>query len=251
MVEIRIYLRNPAAVGFTLAFPLMMLVLFASVFHGKVKGTDIDYSQVFVAGIIGSSIMSVSFVGLATGIVVDRDAGVLRRLATTPVPRSAYFIGKMISSLALAFLGTVVCMIAGAVLFGLDLPTSPGRWITFVWVLVLGVGAATAMAVVVGGRITSPKSAPAVVNLPFVALQFVSGVFVPPDQLPKGLYQAAGIFPLRWIGQGMRSVFLPDAFQQVEPTGSWQHPMVALVLAGWIVFGLVAARLTFRWFDRH
>ncbi len=45
----------------------------------------------------------------------------------------------------------------------------------------------------------------------------------------------------------MRAVFLPDAFEAAEPSGSWDLPLIALVTAGWLVIGLVLARVTFRW----
>ena len=93
----------------------------------------------------------------------------------------------------------------------------------------------------------SEKTAAAVVNLPFVALQFISGVFVQYNSLPSGLRTIASIFPLKWLAQGFRSVFLPDSFLVAEPGGSWQHPAMALVLAGWCIAGFVLCRVSFRW----
>ena len=84
-----------------------------------------------------------------------------------------------------------------------------------------------------------------------MALQFVSGVFIPFDQLPRWLYNVAGWFPLRWIGQAMRSVFLPDSFRSVEPSGSWQHGRVLAVLVAWCVIGGLTALRSFRWVGRE
>jgi ABC-2 type transport system permease protein len=58
---------------------------------------------------------------------------------------------------------------------------------------------------------------------------------------------AAAFFPLKWIAQGFRSVFLPDSFAAVEPAGIWELPTIALVLALWSVAGLLLAAWTFRW----
>jgi ABC-2 type transport system permease protein len=60
----------------------------------------------------------------------------------------------------------------------------------------------------------------------------------------------AAIFPLKWMAQGLRSVFLPDALAAVEPAGSWELGRTALVLAAWCVAGLVLCVATFRWQDR-
>jgi ABC-2 type transport system permease protein len=57
----------------------------------------------------------------------------------------------------------------------------------------------------------------------------------------------AAVFPLKWMVQGMRSVFLPDAAAAAEPTGSWEHGMIALVLTVWVVVGLAICSRTFRW----
>jgi ABC-2 type transport system permease protein len=78
-------------------------------------------------------------------------------------------------------------------------------------------------------------------------LQFVSGVYVTFSQLPEWLQNAASVLPLKWMAQGMRAVFLPDAFAAQEQTGTWDLGTVALVLAVWLVLGLVGSRLAFRW----
>lgn len=57
----------------------------------------------------------------------------------------------------------------------------------------------------------------------------------------------ASLFPLKWMAQGMRSVFLPDYFAAEEAAGSWQLGLVALVLVAWTIGGLVLALTTFRW----
>ena len=78
--------------------------------------------------------------------------------------------------------------------------------------------------------ISDAKSAPAVVNLPFVALQFISGVWISVTLLPSWLVTVSQVFPLHWICRGMRAVFLPDSFTTVETGGTWQLGTAAIVL---------------------
>ena len=78
-------------------------------------------------------------------------------------------------------------------------------------------------------------------------LEFISGVFVPFTSLSHGVYDFAGVFPLRWIAEGYRSALLPGYFQKIEPTGGWDHAQMALVLFIWCVAGLVLSARTFRW----
>ena len=78
-------------------------------------------------------------------------------------------------------------------------------------------------------------------------LQFISGVFIVFTQVPPFLQTVASIFPLKWLAQGMRSVFLPAEFEAAEATGSWQHGATAIILAAWFVVGTIWAVKTFRW----
>ena len=61
------------------------------------------------------------------------------------------------------------------------------------------------------------------------------------------MQNAASVFPLKWMAQGMRGVFLPDSFANLERSGSRDFPLIALSLLIWLVVGLVLSRVTFRW----
>jgi ABC-2 type transport system permease protein len=91
------------------------------------------------------------------------------------------------------------------------------------------------------------KSATAVVIPIVLLLQFISGVYLNFAQLPGWLQNVASIFPLKWMAQGMRAVFLPGSFEAAEPSGHWDLGLVALVMGVWLVVGLLLCRFTFRW----
>jgi ABC-2 type transport system permease protein len=81
-------------------------------------------------------------------------------------------------------------------------------------------------------------------------LQFISGVYIAFSSLPEWLQNVASAFPLKWIAQGMRSVFFPDELASMEMAGAWEHGRTAMVLGVWAVVGLVLCLLTFKWFKR-
>ena len=83
-----------------------------------------------------------------------------------------------------------------------------------------------------------------------LVLQFTSGVFFQYDQLPTWMQQFSALFPLKWLTQAMRSVFLPDEMAQFEVAGSFELPKCAAVLFAWAVGGLVLSLLFFRWNKR-
>ena len=251
VVDLKVFLRNGQSVGFTLAFPVMMLFLFASIFSGTVEGTGVAVSQLYVAGLIGSAAISTGFVNTAIGVAFDRERGELKRLAGTPMPKAAFFLGRGASVLVMTAAQVVVLLVIGMVFYDLSLPTAWTKWAVFAGVLVLGTLGSTLLGLAVGGRIKDAKAAPAVVNLPFVFLQFISGVFIPFGDLPGGLRTTSAFFPLRWLSQGMRSVFLPASFEANEPSHSWQHPLMWTVLAVWSLIGLAVCVRWFRWVDRE
>ncbi|MCW2913934.1 MAG: Transport permease protein [Actinomycetia bacterium] len=249
-LELKSFFRERQSVVFTFAMPVMLLLIFGTVFKGEVGTTGVDFRQYFAAGIIASGIVSTTFVSLGIGIAIERDDGTLKRLYGTPMPRSAYFLGKSIAAFVLALLEVVVLFALGSVLFGLKLPSSPERWFTFGWVILLGAVACTLLGIAISSVPRSGRSAAAVLQLPYLALQFISGVFFTFGDLPKGVQQVAALFPLKWMCQGLRSALLPDSLLAQEPAHAWEHGRIALVLIGWCIAGLVLCLTTFRWKKR-
>ena len=246
-LELKTFFRRREAVVFTFALPVILLIIFGSIFHGNVAGTDVSFRQYFTAGIIASGIMSVTFVNLGVSIAMERDDGTLKRLAGTPMPKVAYFAGKGLSGLVISVFEVVILLVIGVGLYGLNMPDTAQRWFTFVWVFLLGVASCTLLGIAASSLPRSGRSAAAVLNLPYLVLQFISGVYFPFNSLPKGMQVIAAIFPLKWMCQGLRSVFLPDSMLVAEPAHSWELGKVALVLLAWIVGSLILCLRTFRW----
>lgn len=247
MLEIRLFFRQRESVVFTFALPVILLLLFGQIFHGEVGHTGVDFRQYFVAGIIASGLMSTTFVNLGVGIAADRGDGTLRRLAGTPMSASAYFAGKAILALVVSALEVAILLAVGVALLGLHLPATPGKWITFGWVFALGVVTCSLLGIAVSCIARSARNAPAVLNLPYLVLSFISGVYFVFSRLPHGLQQVAALFPLKWICQGLRSAFLPDGLLAAEPAHGWEHGRIALVLGAWLVASLVVCVRLFRW----
>lgn len=248
LVEIKLFFRQRESVVFTFALPMILLVLFGQIFHGTIGATGVSFRQYFISGIIASGLMSATFVNLGVSIAADRDDGTLTRLAGTPLSPVGYFAGKAILAFAVALLETVALLALGIGLLGLNLPASPGRWLTLAWVLVLGAATCSLLGIALSCLVkASTRSAVAVMNLPYLVLSFISGVYFVFSQLPAGLQRVAAIFPLKWICQGLRSAFLPDKLLVIEPAHSWEGGRIALVLGAWLVASLVVCIRTFRW----
>jgi ABC-2 type transport system permease protein len=250
-VEVLQFFRSRDAVVFTLALPVVLLALLASILSGHVQGTNVSYSQVYVTGLLAGGLASTSFLNLGVSIANERENGGLKRLAGTPMPRAAYFLGKVVVVLVTSALEVAVLMVFGHFLYGVHFPSTLGRWWTFLWVTLLGGAAMTLVGIAASSIPKSARSAAAVLNLPFLVLEFISGVFVPYTQLSHTMLDIAGIFPLRWMAEGYRSALLPSFIQQSEIGHHWDHAEMALVMGIWCVVGLVFAIKTFRWTDRR
>ena len=246
-VELLSFVREREAMVFTFAFPILLLVIFGAVFGAQELEGGISFAQYFVAGMIAAGLFGSSFQNLGIAIPIERDSGALKRLAGTPMPRSAYFAGKIAVVGVVAAVQNVLLLAIGVLFYDLDLPSSGERWLTYAWVTLLGLTACTLLGIAVTGLVKNGRTAPAIISPISIVLQFISGVFFVFSQLPSWMQEIAAIFPLKWMTQGMRSVFLPDEYQTVEAAGSWEHGRIARVLAAWCVVGLAVAVRTFRW----
>jgi ABC-2 type transport system permease protein len=249
-VEVKAFFRDKMAVAFIFGLPPILLVLLGSIFGSQAAAQGVTVGQLFTAGMIAGGIMSTSFQYLAIAIATERENGMLKRLSGTPMPRMAYFAGKVVQVLVCTVAETVLLIAVGMLFYHLHLPTEPGRWWTFAWVFVLGTAACSLLGIAASSVPRSAASAMPVITLPFTVLQFISGVYVPFTAVPGWMRAVASFFPLKWMAQGMRSVFLPEQAAALEPAGSWEHGLTALVLTVWIAAGLVLCAKTFRWQSR-
>ncbi|MFC9508999.1 ABC transporter permease [Streptomyces sp. NPDC057002] len=250
-LEIRQFFRQRDQVVFTFAFPVVFLFLFASIFKDDVEGAGITASQLYVPAMMAAGIMSTSFQALGISIAVERQDKVLRRLRGTPMPPTAYFLGKIWLVLFTGLLETVILLAVGTTLYDVDLPSDAGRWFDLAWIFVLGITACALLGIAISSVPKSATSASSVVVLPFLVLQFISGVYIAIGTIPDWMLTIGALFPLKWMCQGLRGVFLPESAQVLEQAGSWELGRVALVLAAWCVGGLALCLLTFRWKDRR
>jgi len=245
-LEIKQFLRQRESVVFTLAFPVILLFIFGSVFKNKIA-PGVTFSQYFVAGMVASGLVNTGFQQLAISIPMSRDLGTLKRLRGTPLSPISYFIGKAIVVTAAMLFQVALLLGFGALSFGLHLPTSAALWLRFIWLIVLGSACSTVLGIAFSSIPKSGRGASATVSPIVIILQFISGVFFVFSDLPKWMQDIAAVFPLKWLTQGMRSVFLPDSFAMKEPGHNWEIGKIALILVIWLFIGTVLSVRSFKW----
>ena len=253
--EVKGYFRQGDTVFFTFLFPVVMLTIFSVAFSEASFGKDaaghtVSAAAYYLPGMLAAGVLLSGLQNMAVDIAVEKGDGTLKRLAGTPLSVISYFIGKIGQVLVTGLLQAALLLIVARVAFGVALPTDPARWLTFAWVFVLGVATCAILGIGLSSLPRSGKSATAVIIPIVLVLQFISGVYIAFSSLPAWLQNFASIFPLKWLAQGMRSVFLPSTFEAAEVGGTWNLLGVAIVTGIWLVAGLVLARLTFRWIHK-
>jgi len=254
--EVVSYFRSLDTVFFTFLFPLVMLGIFTTAFSAsgdivaKPGEPGISVGAYYLPGMLAAGILLSGVQNLAVDIAREKSDGTLKRLGGTPLSPVSYFAGKAGQVLATAAIQAALLLAVARFFFGIALPTDPAKWLTFAWVFVLGIVTSAVLGIALSALPRSGRSASAVVVPIVLILQFISGVYLSFTQLPEWMQTIAGLFPLKWMAQGMRSVFLPDAFVVQEPSGSWQLGWVAVALSIWLVAGLLVSRATFRWIHK-
>ncbi|KUI13360.1 ABC transporter [Mycolicibacterium acapulense] len=248
--ELKMFYRRPEQVVLTFSMPAVICLLLGSIFSAELPGSQTSTGAVIAASMLAYGILATSFVNLGTNIAVDRDTGALRRLRGTPTTASSYFIGKIVLVAVVSLAEAVLLLAVGVLVFGLRLPSDAYGWFTLGWVSVLGIVSCSLLGIFISNLASNAVSAAVITNGPSVALQFVSGTYVPLMILPTWMLVIGSLFPVKWMAQGFRSVLLPAEMVALEPAGSWEHWRIFLVLAAWSVAGLIGCLAVFRWSDR-
>jgi ABC-2 type transport system permease protein len=192
--------------------------------------------------------MQVAFGGLlilATLLVIEREDGTLLRAKATPNGMVGYLVGKIVATSGMSLISVAIILVPGAFLFsGMQLDTFDS-WLTLTWVLLLGLVATMPMGAVLGSLMPGPRSL-GLVMVPVMGLVATSGIFYPIGGFPGWLQWIAQVFPIYWLGLGMRSALLPESMAAAEIGGSWRHLETVGVLGLWAIVGLILAPIVLR-----
>ena len=237
--------RNPVSAFFTMAFPLMFLVIFNLLFGSSeldVEGGTVSVSTFYVPSITVLGVIGACYTNIAIGVCFSRDGGLLKRVRGTPLPGWALLFGKVGHAVLLALLLVAIILAAGVLFYGVDIPSN--TLLAFLVTLAVGAAAFCALGLAITAVIPNADASPAVVNASILPLLFISDVFIPLRDAPAWLTTFADVFPVSHFAGAMHSAFNP--FE----TGSGFELFDLAALAAWGVAGLLLAARFFRWEPR-
>lgn len=239
----KVFWRNPAAVFFTVLFPVVLLLIFATVFGDQtidVAG-GIEITTYYVPAIITLAVVSATMQTLAMSVVIAREESRLKRGRGTPMPAWVFIAGRVGNSIVVATLMLALVALLGRLLYGVPIPWE--RAPELLVVLVVGATSFCCLGIALTAAIPSQDAAAPIVNALLLPLYFLSGVFIPDDELPSGVIDFANHFPIRPFFQAFFDAYIPGS----GPAVAWDH---LLVVAIWGVAGLLLAIRFFRWTPR-
>jgi ABC-2 type transport system permease protein len=237
----RAFWRNPASAFFTFFFPLFFLVIFTALFgndptelgSGTVRGASF-----YVPAMAAFGVVSACYTNIAISVTFQRDAGVLKRIAGTPLPGSVYLVGRVVHAMAVAFVLVVVCALFGTLVYDAGLPSAMGM-LHLLLALLVGGASFAALGLACTTIVPNADAAPAIVNATVLPVLFLSDVFINTSRAPEWVQWIGRIFPVKHFAEALQSSFLP----QVVP---WRWTNVGIV-AVWGLAGLLVAIRRFRW----
>lgn len=220
-------LREPAFVLPTLLFPTAFYLLFGVMLSRSAANAEYMLAGYGVFGIMGAALF-----GFGAGIASEREQGLLRLKRALPAPPGAWLLAKMAAAMAFAAVISILLATLAATLGGVAL--APWQWLVLLAINVLGVLPFCAIGLYIGSLVGA-NAAVAVVNILFLPMAFLSGLWMPLAVLPDIFTRLAPVWPAYHLGQAAMKVVGHDAGGSL-----WLHLGVLGVVTG--VFFILARR---------
>lgn len=244
LIELRQSFTNGGDVLSHLLWPVLMLTVMFFMRDTAFGTSGILLGTLALPSILGMN-AAMGMVSMSQALTSEREDGTLLRAKATPNGMPGYLIGKVVSVSGGLLADLAILLVPGIFVVGGLAIGGPGSWLTLTWVLLLGMVATLPIGAILGSVFTSARSQ-GLIQLPILGMIAVSGIFYPVTALPDWLQGVAQVFPIYWLGLGMRSALLPDSAAGIEIAGSWRHWETAGVLGAWAVLGLLVAPVVLR-----
>jgi ABC-2 type transport system permease protein len=242
--EQKSFWRNPASAFFAFLFPIIFLVVFATLFKGQtvqIGTVSTTYDNYYIPALVAFGVMGACFTNISIGLSLRRDNGILKRLRGTPLPTWAFITGVVGSSIIVSIILAVLTTGFGILVYGVHVPEHFGAAAA---TIAVGALAFCALGMAMTIAIPNAEAAPAIVNGVFLPIVFISGTFFP---VPSSsiLAQIAQWFPVRHFIDGMFMAFDPG-----HQSANGFNGNDLLIMAAWGAGAVILAILRFRWEPR-
>ena len=236
ILETKLFSRARQALFLTLAFPVIIILIFGAVFGGQ-SWSGIPAIDYLLPGIIGMALMMACMTNNAVSITTDRDKGIYRRLSLTPLKRRTLLTGHVVVRYLIALVSTILLMVIGVAVFKAYVG---GNYFLFWLVLTLAALAFVTLGFVISGLVKNTSSAQALSMAVLFPLMFLGCCFWPLDIMPSFLRPICEALPTFRMNTALRMITV----QGVGFNGIWQD---LLIMLGWLVGCSAIAVKFFKW----
>lgn len=237
-MEAKLFLREPVGAFFTLAFPLMLLFLFGSIYGNTPVAMFGGYGtiDISVPAYTGMIIATTGLVGLTITMAAYRENGVLRRLRTTPISPLIVLSAQVIVLFLMTTFGMVLLIIAGKLVYHLRFD---GNVLSVLAGFTLSSLSFFGLGFVLAGLMPTARTAQVVGMALLYPMLFLSGAGFPRELLPEAIKKVSTFLPLTYVVNLLRGLWIGDAWSQ--------HTTEVIVLLAMLVVGVLVSIKTFRW----
>ena len=228
-VEIMLFMREPAAVFFTLLFPLILLAFVGVVYGEEIDDQGTRYIDVYFPTLLAAVAANLGVMGVTINIAEARARGVLRRYRIAPFPFSTYMISQIVVGLFMYLLSAVSILISIGLYYGFN---PQGSILLFVAILLLGLAVMMTLGFLIGGLNISVRTSQLIGTVTFFFMFFGSGAAIPRSQFPVWLQQLTEINPLTHLSDSLIQVYLGGSLLSEIPG------LIALILLMFILIYL-------------
>lgn len=244
LIELRQSLTNAADIWNHCFWPTVMLVTLYFLRAQSFRHTGFTLGWLALPSILGMN-ASMAMVTMSQQLTADREDGTLLRAKSIPNGMPAYLLSRVISVCGGVLVDLAIFLVPGLALIGGLSLGRPAGWLWLGCVVALGLLATLPIGAVLGSVFTSARSQ-GLLTLPILALIAISGIFYPITAMPNWVRDLAQVFPIYWMGLGMRAALLPAQAAGIEIGGSWRQAETVGVLLAWAVVGMTLAPVVLR-----
>ncbi|HZG89503.1 MAG TPA: ABC transporter permease [Pseudonocardia sp.] len=245
-IAFRSYLTSLEGISQTVFWNLVPLAFLIWLRGETIPGTDVALTAVLLPGIVAVNI-AFGVMSTAYNLATEREDGTLLRAKAVPGGMSSYVVGLSAAAALDALLAIVVVLVPAMLFIVPGVPVGSALlWFGLVGWTALGLLACLPLGILVGSLVRSPRTIGGLGFVFTIGLSLVSGVFRPVQELWEWVQVLVQVFPVYWLGVGLRSVFLPPEAAALEIGGYWRVLEAAGVLGAWAAVGLLLGPVLLR-----
>lgn len=235
-MQTKLFMREPIAFFFSLIFPLLLLLLFGSIFGNEPNPQfgGFGYIDGEVPGLTAIIIGTVGLLSIPVSTATARERKILRRYQATPLRPLTYFAADVVVNFVISLVGLIMLIIAATIVFDLRFG---GSWLNVLAAFALCALAFSSVGYLVASIAPTSRIAQVMGQVLFLPMMFLSGATMPLDIMPEGIRTVSEWLPLTHVVKLLQDLWFGNGWNITS----------LLMMVGLLIIGTASSLTTFRW----